>query len=511
MALNTKGFGINFSPRAPAIPGNVGAVDVKEIYDGVKQGLAAFENARRAPASMVLADAEMKAKTLEAPMGTALAEESVIQAPLKTQILAAQAAGAVDMEEAKRQALLTKGRASSHGDIQLLNYIDGLRARVAEDPSDQRTRELLANAEAMATKKSAVSAADPQGATTAGLTKSAANNATTLAVGAARNETAERIAQSGNASRESIAAKKPLTGLPYILNRLEETRRALIDNPDDESIKSAYLDAELAFNKHSAASRADPSADRVARIDTSTADRAARMDTADADRDARIAMSNAQNKARVDAARQSQLGRQAIKAYDEGLKMNEKVHEELVALARLEEAANAFTGSALGSGVVVGSAPVVAVRSWFGDDTGKNLQAAIAQSMKSAVETMRGLGAMSQQEFAAAMNQLPKTNEPDTAINQKLEFLGRVRRWIAARNDMYLDELAAGKSQMQAGEAVRKALPMPAMEGAPSSSGESVTMQNVTVTPEERASAQAWLDANPDDPRAPAVRAKAGL
>lgn len=63
--LQTQGFALSALPRSPDIPANVGVLDVKGIYDGVRQGLAAFENVRRAPVSMALADTTAAAQTAQ--------------------------------------------------------------------------------------------------------------------------------------------------------------------------------------------------------------------------------------------------------------------------------------------------------------------------------------------------------------------------------------------------------------------------------------------------------------
>jgi hypothetical protein len=187
---------------------------------------------------------------------------------------------------------------------------------------------------------------------------------------------------------------------------------------------------------------------------------------------------------RVDASRAAYTG----KIYETAAQKNEKVKEELAALRVLDATAQEYMDSTLGAGVFVGSSPMIALRSIVGDDTGKNFVAATAMSMKSAVETMRGLGAMSEREFEAAMSQLPKTNEPESAIRLKLDYLNLIRPWMAARNDMFLDRVANGASPMQAHELVRRALPMPVM-GSTSSSEPSGTpaQQNLpapaTATP----------------------------
>lgn len=114
MALKTQGFAVSALPRAPQIPGNIGQIDVKEIYDGVRRGLAAVETARTAPASMILADAQMKAATEQAPLKTrqVLAQTEGVeqQTPLRTSILAQQAQNAADQAPLNRRVMEARAK-----------------------------------------------------------------------------------------------------------------------------------------------------------------------------------------------------------------------------------------------------------------------------------------------------------------------------------------------------------------------------------------------------------------
>lgn len=207
MALKTQGFALSALPRAPQIPGNVGVIDVKAIYDGVRQGLAAVEAARSAPSSMILADAQTEAATEQAPLKTrqVLAQTEGIeqQTPLKTAILAEEASP--EMQEAKRQALLNRGAKAPSGDVQLAIALANARQRLVEDPSDAAAAQLVAAMEPIVLKKSAVSAANPQGAIDAGITKAALTNASRENVAADTNAARREIATQGVTARTDIA------------------------------------------------------------------------------------------------------------------------------------------------------------------------------------------------------------------------------------------------------------------------------------------------------------------
>lgn len=109
MALKTQGFALSALPRAPQIPGNIGQVDVKEIYDGVRRGLDSLEAVRRAPQGMALADAQMNAATQQAPLATrgvlAETEAKEAQLPIRTSILAEQAREAEQASGPKQRIL----------------------------------------------------------------------------------------------------------------------------------------------------------------------------------------------------------------------------------------------------------------------------------------------------------------------------------------------------------------------------------------------------------------------
>lgn len=389
MALKTQGFTLSALPRAPQVPGNIGKIDVKEVYDGVRRGLESFELARTAAPRMALADAEIAAKTAEAPLGTrgllAETEAKEAQLPLRTSLLASEASP--EMQEAKRQALLNRSIKSPSGDVQLATNLANAKLRLAEDPNDAAAAQLIAVLEPMAVKKSASSMANPQGAIDAGVQRTADTNATRVAT-----------TDANITSREGMAERALAQGA--------DLKREGFTNAQD-----------------------------VAKIGA---------------------------QGRIDAARAQFTG----KVYESAAQKNEKVNEELAALKVLDQKVDAYKNSALGSGVVVGSAPAIAVRSIFGDNTGKDLAAATALSMRSAVETMRGLGAMSEKEFTAAMSQLPTTSDPAPALQTKMDYLNIVRPWIAARNTLFLERLEAGDSPMKAHEAVRKALPLVGPDGS---------------------------------------------
>lgn len=161
--LNTGGSRLSALPRAPAVPRNVGVLDVKSIYDGVRQGLESFEAVRRAPASMLLADTQMAEQTAQAPLRTrqVLAQTEGIeqQTPLRTQALAESVSP--ERIAAERQALMNRSIRAPSGDVQTAEALARAEQRVADDPTDEYARRLVAALAPMALKKSATAAVDP--------------------------------------------------------------------------------------------------------------------------------------------------------------------------------------------------------------------------------------------------------------------------------------------------------------------------------------------------------------
>ncbi len=389
MALKTQGFSLSALPKAPSIPGNVGVVDVKAIYDGVKRGLDAFEVARRAPQSMALADAQMQAETAQAPLATRMAlantEAVEAQAPIRTALLAAEASP--EMQEAKRQALLNRSVKQPSGDVQLAQALSAAKTRLAEDPMDAQAAQLVQILEPIAARKGmAPVEAQNQRAIDA--------NATRIATTAGTNVTREGIATADReVDREKLAQ-----------------------------------DAELRREGFS-------TSENVAKIGA---------------------------EGRIQAAKAAQIN----KVYQTAAEQNQQIQSALGSLALLEKKADQYLASSLGAGPLVGSGPALFVRSVFGDPSGQELKAALGQEMTNAVKTVQGLGAMSNIEFGAVMDQLPKTTDVGPAMETKLAYLKVLRPWLAARSNLYMSELENGNSPVEAYQKVRTAFPVPPVMGA---------------------------------------------
>lgn len=142
----TQGFTLSALPRAPRVPENIGVLDMKAIDEGVRRGLETFEMVRRAPRSMILADATADAGTakqrsvlaqlpLEQRQLVAQTDAMERDLPRKSNILASQetvaaAQATPEYLEAQRQALLLK---NVPADIRTLNAItQGMTPEQAE-------------------------------------------------------------------------------------------------------------------------------------------------------------------------------------------------------------------------------------------------------------------------------------------------------------------------------------------------------------------------------------------
>jgi hypothetical protein len=116
MALETSGFQVPASIRAPEIPSNIGKVDVRGIYDSVSNALKSYEAIRTAPAMQNAVDAELALKTtrdtiekgLVAPEAAARAANANL---LKSKSEAGMGLVAPQTEAERQKALLTTAEA----------------------------------------------------------------------------------------------------------------------------------------------------------------------------------------------------------------------------------------------------------------------------------------------------------------------------------------------------------------------------------------------------------------
>ena len=141
MALETSGFQVPASIRAPEIPSNIGKVDVKGIYDSVTNALRSYEAIRTAPAMQNAVDAELALKTtrdtiekgLVAPEAAARAANANL---LKSKSEAGMGLVAPQTEAERQKALLTTAEAGvGLGTVAQRAESDRLK-RKAEDVSN---------------------------------------------------------------------------------------------------------------------------------------------------------------------------------------------------------------------------------------------------------------------------------------------------------------------------------------------------------------------------------------
>jgi len=442
--LNSSGFQLAALPRSPNIPANIGSVDVKAIYDGVRQGLATAELARTAPQSMALADATAEAQTA--------------QAPLRTRQILAQS------EEKEKKAPLEL-------------------AKLAESVSPERVE-------------------------------------------------LERAALKAR-------AVKPLTGTPYYLTRLDELRRAQIESPNDPFIAEAIKDTQLALNKASALSAADPNlpikvaeTNIAGRASEGKLDREFKGTQADTDRALKQQMQATDIAAREKLQAAELAARQQISAAQEANKLalvsaktdQQRAAAGIKALTALESgkartmlfnrtvdrAIENLTGSPDGvasdskiPGWDIGSAVARVVGSYVPGSS--------AADLGSLIETLKaeaGFKELEQMRLAAPGGQgasgLGQVTEKELAYLQS-----RVANLKLAQSDkqLYDNIIELRDAVDQAWKNVQNAYDR--TYGKSGATAPAAAAPQVSA--EEKAAAAAWLEANPNDPRAAAVKAKAGL
>lgn len=291
-ALQTQGFALSAFPRSPNIPSNVGVIDAKAVYDGVKQGLATSELLRQAPQSMALADAQNAAETAQAPLRTrqvlAQTQGAEQQTPLRTTLLAEEASPEV---LGARRALLTTQAAGAQGNLAATaaqrQREAGWRAQAAQELPDVQAKlsaaNQLADYDAQASDLSALQAQHPwigQLPEYKGLAQAiesdrlhAQEQGAKLAERRIQEEGMQKRAEILGRSREAVAAI-PRTGAAATLrvhadniDTLGAAKAALAESPDDPQLQAAVdtaqakLDASQgALNKLSASEAVNPNA-----------------------------------------------------------------------------------------------------------------------------------------------------------------------------------------------------------------------------------------------------------
>lgn len=274
----THGYALSALPSAPSIPANVGKVDVREIYDGVRRGLLNAELVRTAPQNMALADernatdvAQQRAIRERLPAQT---QGILADTPNRSTILAEQARVAQGTTPAilaeqgvKKTAADAVAGAQAQASDQLAEFTDAY----ADAQSLASYGSKAAALEALSVKYPWIDTA-PEFRGVAAKIKEAAVAARVAAQNDERMEAAQNVAQ--------LKATKPLTGTPYLLNRMDELRKAAAEHPEDESILRAIDDTQAALNAISAQSQKDPTADRQSRERVSEQQGAAKIQAA---------------------------------------------------------------------------------------------------------------------------------------------------------------------------------------------------------------------------------------
>ena len=258
MATKTQGFSLSALPSAPRIPGNVGKVDVNEIYDGVRKGLAAFELARTAAPRMALADTQMAEQTAQLPLQTrgllAQTEAAEQQLPLRTGLLADQAAVSSAQTPVVTASAENVKNAQAMSAQQFADFSDAYANAQGLADFSLKAQEL----EALPVKFPWLTQV-PEYKT---LLSRIADSTT-----AARQAAAQQGAQDASLNvAKTRAVSRPLTGTPFLLARMDELRKAYAET-GDESLLAPIEETQAALNNVSARTQKDPSAETKVKAD----------------------------------------------------------------------------------------------------------------------------------------------------------------------------------------------------------------------------------------------------
>lgn len=265
--MPTQGFQLSQFERAPQIPGNIGVVDTKSIYDSVTNALKTYETARIAQQAQGATDAQLGLATQKAvsemPLVGPEAEARLSQAQFLAspeyartrQILSGAQAQNVQEEAAvKQQERARKTRLLTQASLQE----DEARQAIhnALEYSDPKTR---------ADELTKIRAQYPWLDTPEyqSLSKSIDYHHKSAMDEAEREANRENARQLAEIRAQSlVAATKEKKGSPAMqaLQEVRDAREALDENPDDPALQQRYTNALGVLNALSATAPKDQTA-----------------------------------------------------------------------------------------------------------------------------------------------------------------------------------------------------------------------------------------------------------
>lgn len=259
----TQGFSLSALPRSPSIPNNIGLIDVKAIDDGVRRGLATMEMIRRAPQAAVLADeaaatdiAQQQAQRAVLPTQT---QATLADIPNKSAILAGQAQVAQAQVPAQIGAIDRQAQAQAQAAQQFADFTDAYANAQGLADYAMKAQEL----ETLPVKFPWLTQVPEYKTLLSRIADSTA---------AARTAAQQQGAQGAAVElAKTRAVTRPLIGTPFLLARMDELRKALVENPGDEGLQAAIEDTQMALNNVSASTKKDPVADTKAKVDAAQA------------------------------------------------------------------------------------------------------------------------------------------------------------------------------------------------------------------------------------------------
>lgn len=436
----TRGFALSALPQAPAIPSNVGKVDVAAIYDAVQRGLQTGNDLR-------MAAPRQRAELAGLGAQTAKADAEVKTLPSTTQATIntadrASALAAPDMVQSERNlALAQRGT-------------DTLAAQNAG--ADQKFLGGLPAANRLVFAKEG-----PSTVATEGTVRDAKGNLVTTQSKTAKIGGAEVPVSSSTSTTPTTPIITPIGGAGGLpIGNLVQTVGA--DGKPVTQVVQAPLSALNNINTgttwQKVGSRRDPETGNqkdVYQAFTTSAIPGAQPTPHGAPVEV-TAGSGPPGTAGASSSEQPFLSKDALKAIDDTQGEISTLSSRKIELENIANASEALINSNLGAGRVSG--PIAA---FFGLAPAQEFVGSVQNALQTALQPLRGTGRVSNTEFNQALSALPKiTDQPET-IRAKLKYLNLATDWAMTRQQHYLENLGSGLNRYQAFQRAQKETPIP--------------------------------------------------
>lgn len=488
--LATEGFRAQL-PLVPAIPENVGKVDVKSIYDRVVQGLQTADVLRTEGARQKVDNEQLKLAAQQAQAGqAALPSETEARIGQNT-VLAAQNSPVV----AAKAGNLASDR------------LDTLLADTAFQNTLSPQQRVILASKGVPTTSTGTVQRTPDGQTVVSQKTEANLGGEVLPVSSATetSPTAPLLTQIPGQNGQPLGtvvssvgpdgkpqthvAVAPLGALNQI-NTGTTWQKVGTDHEDNGSPTGITRDIWQQYGTTAAGGAPKPIG---APIKT-------------------LAGSGPPGTEHQQSAVQPFISKDAGKAIEDAQVELQTLQGRKVELENITNASERFINDGLGSGRFVGP-----LRSFLGESAAQEFTGSVQNALSTALQPLRGTGRVSNTEFNQALSALPRDTDQAQTIRSKMQYLNLVTDWGLARQQAVLDNLGKGLNRYQAFQKALIDTPVPpvpdfytANAGGAAPAPVSAPTAPAAAHPQDEA-AIAYAKAHPEDPRSAAILKANGL